>query len=159
MRVLHASRQGASPVARTGPAVVVKSVGRFGRHFLEMCAVMCIGGGALIGVFFAAASVVGFPDLRVDSPEWSALIVSIILAAAMVAWMRFRRMDWRPTVEMAGSSVVSGGVLVVGYWVGVVSKEALVPSVCLVACVAMIAVMLFRLPLYTSSHAHHQKAG
>lgn len=126
-------------------------------HFLEMCIVMCMGGGLLIGLFFAGASVLGFSDFRLDHPEWSALIVSVILAVAMVAWMRFRRMDWRPTLEMAGSSVAAGGALIVGYWVGIVSEEALVPSVCLLACVAMIAVMLFRIPLYTASHAHHHQ--
>jgi len=160
MRVLRDSRQRAPGPARFAPvAEVAKPAGRFGLHFVEMCAVMCVGGGLLTASFFAGAAAVGFSDLRPDHPEWSALIVSVILAAAMVAWMRFRRMDWRPTGEMAGSSILSGGVLVVGYWVGVVSAEALVPLVCLMACGAMIAVMLFRLPLYTSSHAHHQKAG
>jgi hypothetical protein len=159
MRVRHASRQRAPAVTRS-PSVadVVKPAGRFGFHFVEMCAVMCIGGGLLTFAFFAGASVAGYPDLRLDHPGWSAIIVSVILAATMVAWMRFRRMDWPPTLEMAGSSIAAGGLLVLGYWVGVVSKEALVPSVCLLACVAMVAVMLFRVPLYTSSHADHQKA-
>ena len=158
MRVLHRSRQSAPAQAHSGPAAeVVKPAARFGVHFLEMCVVMCMGGGLLIGLFFAGASVLGFSDFRVDYPEWSALIVSVLLAVAMVAWMRFRRMDWRPTLEMAGSSVAAGGALILGYWLGVVSKEALVPSVCLLACIAMVAVMLFRLPLYTSSHAHHHQ--
>jgi hypothetical protein len=78
----------------------------------------------------------------------------------MIVWMRFRRMAWAPTLEMAGSSVASGVVLIVGYWAGIISEAALVPSVCLLACLAMIAVMLFRIPLYTFSHAtHHQKVG
>jgi hypothetical protein len=56
---------------------------------------------------------------------------------------------------MAGSSVAAGVLLIVGYWIGIVSQEALVPSVCGLACVAMLAVMLFRLPLYSSGHAGH----
>ena len=160
MHVRHASRQPAPPEHSPARAPeAVKPAGRFGFHFLEMCAVMCMGGGLLIALFFAGVAVLGFPDFRLDHPEWSAFIVSGLLAAAMVAWMRFRRMDWRPTLEMAGSSVAAGCALIVGYWAGVVSEEALVPSVCLLACVAMIAVMLFRLPLYTSGHAHHGTSG
>ena len=86
------------------------------------------------------------------------LVEMVILGAAMVAWMRFRQMAWAPTLEMAGSSVVAAVVLIAAYWAGVVAAEALVPSVCVLACVLMVGVMLFRLPLYTASHAHHGKA-
>ena len=160
MRVHQVSRQ---PLAarnrRASVAGFVRPAGRFGFHFLEMCAVMCIGGGLAVGLFFAAASLMGSPDLVTEAPVWSALIASVILAAVMVAWMRFRRMDWRPTWEMAGSSVAAAAALILGYAVGVVSAAALVPSVCLLACVAMVAVMLFRVPLYTSSHAGHRPRG
>lgn len=67
-------------------------------------------------------------------------------------------MAWRPTLEMAGSSVGAGALLIAGYSIGIVSESALVPSVCGLACVAMIAVMLFRIPLYASSHSHHAHA-
>ncbi|MGW5190735.1 hypothetical protein ACWEOO_15905 [Kribbella sp. NPDC004138] len=109
----------------------------------------------MIAVFFGVASLLGFTELRQDAPALSALICSVILAGAMTGWMRFRRMEWRPTLEMAGSSVAAGVLLIVGYWTGIVSQEALVPSVCGLACVAMIAVMLFRLPLYSTGHASH----
>jgi hypothetical protein len=157
MRLLHKARSPESaPVPATPTSGVAKPVGRFGFHFAEMCAVMCLGGGLLIGLFFAAASLLGFSEMREELPALSALIIAAILAAAMVVWMRFRRMSWRPTLEMAGSSVASGLVLVVGYWVGMVPEDALIPSVCLLACVAMLAVMLFRIPLYSSSHSTHQ---
>lgn len=135
-----------------------KGAGRFGLHFLEMCAVMCLGGGLLIVLFFGAAALLGFSDLRQDAPALSALVIAVLLAGAMVAWMRFRRMEWRPTLEMAVSSIAAGVLLVAGYWLGIVSDSALVPSVCGLACVAMIAVMLFRVPLYSSSHSHHAHA-
>ncbi|QNN51844.1 hypothetical protein [Nocardioides mesophilus] len=161
MRVHPVSWQpGASRSQRAASAAgVVRPAGRFGFHFLEMCAVMCIGGGLGVGLFFGAASLLGSPDLATDAPVWSALVASLILAAVMVAWMRFRRMDWRPAWEMAASSVAAAAVLIVGYGVDIVSAAALVPSVCLLACVAMIVVMLFRIPLYTSSHAGHHQAG
>jgi hypothetical protein len=156
MQVLHTHDRLVGSYARHGRlSEAVEPAGRFGLHFLEMCVVMCVGGGLLTGVAFAGAWLAGFDDVVLDSAVWSPLLISVMMALAMTGWMRFRRMDWRPTLEMAFSSVVAGGVLVVGYRVGIVSATALVPSVCPVACVAMIVVMLFRLPLYTSGHAHH----
>lgn len=128
---------------------------RFGFHVLEMCAVMCIGGGLLIVLFFGAATLLGFSDLREQDPELSALIIAVILAGAMVGWMRFRGMEWRPTLEMAGSSIAAGMLLIAGSWVGLVPESALVPGVCGLACVAMVIVMLFRVGLYSSSHTRH----
>lgn len=154
MRVLHDTRSSERAPVRAGPiSDVARPASRFGFHFLEMCAVMCLGGGLLIGLFFGGAAVLGFSELRQDLPALSALIIALILAGAMVAWMRFRHMSWRPTLEMAGSSVAAGLALVVGYWAGIVSEEVLLPSVCALACVAMLAVMLLRIPLYASSHS------
>lgn len=155
MRVLHDTRSSERAAARAGPVSdVAKPVGRFGFHVLEMCAVMCLGGGLLVGLFFGVTAAFGFSELREELPALSAMIIAVILAGAMVAWMRFRHMAWRPTLEMAGSSVAAGLALVVGYWTGVVSEEALLPSVCGLACVAMLAVMLLRVPVYASSHHH-----
>ena len=157
MRVLHDTRSPETAPVRDGRiSGGAKRAGRFGRHFLEMCAVMCLGGGLLIALFFGAAALLGFSDLRQQAPVLSALIIAVILAGAMVAWMRFRRMAWRPTLEMAGSSIAAGVLLIAGYWLGLVSASAPVPSVCAAACVAMVAVMLFRVPLYSSSHAGHR---
>ena len=147
-----------APVRDRSISGTAKAAGRFGLHFLEMCAVMCLGGGLLIVLFFGAAALLGFSDLRQDAPALSALVIAVLLAGAMVTWMRFRRMEWRPTLEMAGSSIAAGALLIAGYWLGIVSESALVPSVCVLACVAMIAVMLFRIPLYSSSHSHHAHA-
>jgi hypothetical protein len=158
MRIVHLSSQHDS--TRSSPrsvAELAKPAGRFGLHFLEMCVVMCMGGNLSVILFFAGASALGYPLDR-DHPEWSALIAATILAAVMVAWMRFRRMDWAPTLEMAGSSFLAAGILIVAYRAGLVSAAALVPSVCVLACVLMFFVMLFRIPLYSSSHAHHRKA-
>lgn len=159
MKFLHTARSPARASVRDRPiSGAAVGAGRFGLHFLEMCAVMCLGGGLLIALFFGAAALVGFSDLRQDAPALSAFVIAVLLAGAMVAWMRFRRMEWRPTLEMAGSAIAAGVLLIAGYWLGIVSESALVPSVCGLACVAMIAVMLFRAPLYSSSHGHHVHA-
>ena len=159
MRFLHAAKSPEGALVRDRSiSGTAKGGSRFGLHFLEMCAVMCLGGGLLIGMFFGGAALLGFSDLRQDAPALSAFVSAVLLAGAMVTWMRFRRMAWRPTLEMAGSSVGAGVLLIAGYSIGIVSESALVPSVCGLACVAMIAVMLFRIPLYSSSHSHHAHA-
>jgi hypothetical protein len=145
------------PVRRRRISAAAKPAGRFGLHLVEMCAVMCVGGGLLIALFFGAAAFLGFTDVRQQAPELSALVISVILAGTMVAWMRFRRMEWRPTLEMAGSSIAAGVLLIAGYRLDIVPESALVPAVCGLACVAMVAVMLFRVPLYSSSHTGHRR--
>ncbi len=159
MRTEHQIRSPGQASHRDALPGAARGMGRFGFHFIEMCAVMCIGGGLLVAAFFGAAAALGVSDLRQEQPALSALAIACLLAGAMVAWMRFRGMGWRPTLEMAASSVASGIVLILAYWQGLISSRALLPAVCTVACVAMLAVMLFRLPLYASSHAGHRTHG
>ena len=45
---------------------------------------------------------------------------------------------------MAGSTIAAGAVMLTGYAAGVVPADALVGGTCGLACVAMVAVMLFR---------------
>jgi hypothetical protein len=157
MRVIHAARSpDTEPTTAVRRADSAKPAGRFAAHLLEMCAVMCIGGGILIAGFFGVAAVVGFSDLRVRNPAFSAGVVNVILAGAMTAWMRFRRMEWQPTLEMVAASLGAGMLLICGYWLGIVTGDALVVNVCAAACVAMVGAMLFRVRLYTSGHAAHR---
>jgi hypothetical protein len=104
MRQLHATR---SPVAAPRSAYTSPSVGRqmarFAVHVLQMCAVMCIS-VVLLGLLVAgAAAVFGFSDPRQSAPVLSAVVVTLTLAGAMVAWMRFMAMGWQPTLEIVRS--------------------------------------------------------
>jgi hypothetical protein len=66
----------------------------FTRHFLEMCAAMCIGGGILNGlVFVAGPALLGYPDLRQEAPELALLVLAFNYALPMAAWMR--SVAWR----------------------------------------------------------------
>ena len=123
-----------------------------------MCAVMCVS-LALLGLLVAgAAAVVGFSDPRQSVPALSALVVTLTLAGAMVAWMRFMAMAWQPTLEMAGSTVLAGVVMITGYAEGIVPASELMSGVCGLACVPMIADMLFRFRVYASHTSHHAHA-
>jgi len=65
-------------------------------------------------------------------PRLALLVIAFNYALPMAAWMRFRGMAWRPTLEMSG---------VLGF--------------CGPACVVMVIVILFRLDLYTGRMGHH----
>ena len=44
---------------------------QFARHFLEMCAAMCIGGGILNGlVFLAGPALLGYATCASSRPSW-----------------------------------------------------------------------------------------
>jgi hypothetical protein len=120
-----------------------------------MCVVMCVSLGVLGALFFGAAGVFGFSaDVWEQAPALSVLVVAGVLAGSMVVWMRLMGMAWRPTLEMAGAAIAGGALVLVGYGFGVIALGDLLPSVCGVACLAMIGVMLFRVRLYSGHHAH-----
>lgn len=116
---------------------------------------MCLGGGLLSVLVFGSAALLGYPELWEDRAELSTLIFAVNLAVAMVVWMRFRGMDWRPTIEMAVSSLVAGVLVVLAHRADMVDEELLRQGVCGPACLAMVVVMLFRFRLYAGHHAGH----
>jgi hypothetical protein len=146
--------QGRTP-ARDGPSAgTVRALGRFVLHYVEMCAVMCLGALALSVLFFGAAGLLGYTDMPQQYPELSVLVIAINLSLPMAAWMRFRGMDWRPTLEMAGSTMVVGLLLIAAYWLGIVPESSLIEVQTSLACPVMLAVMLFRFRLYSGHQGH-----
>ena len=141
-----------------GPRIVahaLRPVGRFGRHLLEMCLVMCGGGAVLSVLFFGAAGLLGYSDLPRTAPELSVLVIALNLSVPMLAWMRYRGMAWQPTLEMAGSSMVVGVALIAAYRMDLVDRGSLVEVQTSLACPVMLAVMLARFPLYSGNHSGH----
>lgn len=134
----------------------------FARHFLEMCAAMCIGGFILNGlVFVAGPALLGYPDLRQEAPELALLVLGVNYALPMAAWMRFRGMAWRPTVEMSGAMIGLAIVMIGLDWLDVAQQSSVrgwVVGFCGPACVVMVIVMLFRLGLYTGRTGHQMGA-
>ncbi len=159
MRVLaHPRSPKRLPVRDRPDSGVARRVGHFVRHVLEMCIVMCVGGGLLGLLFFGSAALLGYSDLKQTAPELTILLIAVSLSASMMAWMRFRRMEWRPTLEMAGSSVAVGLLMIVASWLDIASTSALIAVECGLACVAMVAVMLFRVRLYSGETPRHEHA-
>jgi hypothetical protein len=134
---------------------------QFVRHFLEMCAAMCIG-AAVLGVLYTwVAGLIGVANPYVQFPELSALVLAFNMTAPMVAWMRFRGMAWVPIAEMAGAMGVEAVAIVVLYWVGVLAIEPVGGLSTLwlwqhgLMMPAMLVPMLLRLEFYTEG-MHHQ---
>ena len=147
------SRAPAGDPIRVEPVLhVVGLVGRFGLHLLEMCMVMCAGAIGLSLLFFGTASLMGFSNLPAQAPELSVLVIALNLSIPMAAWMRFRGMSWRPTLEMSGSTMVFGLLLIAAYWMDLVAKDGLLELQTSAACPLMLVVMLFRPRLYSSHH-------
>jgi hypothetical protein len=151
------SRSLAGAPARDGPvAAVLRPVGRFAAHYLEMCAVMCVGAVGLSFLFFGGAALLGYTNLPDQAPVLSALVVAVNLSVPMAAWMRFRGMPWRPALEMSGATMLVGLTLIVGYGLDLVAQSSLIEVQARLACPVMLAVMLVRFRLYSSSHGHAQ---
>jgi len=138
---------------QNGVVRVAKPAGRVAVHLGSMCIAMCLANWLMLTLFFGSVAGFTLSGFLQDFPALATLLMTAVLGAAMTVPMRLMGMSWRPTLEMAGSSVAAGVVLIAGFWLGLVPEAALIPAACGAACVAMIAVMLFRLPLYTSSHA------
>lgn len=136
-------------------ARLLRPIGRFGLHLLEMCMVMCAGAVVLSVLFFGAAGLLGYTDLPKTAPELSVLVIALNLSVPMAGWMRYRGMAWQPTLEMSGSTLVVGLALVAAYWMDLIAKESLIDVQTSLACPIMAAVMLLRFRLYSGGHSSH----
>ena len=153
----HASGAKSSPVHQ-GPPSLLAQIGHFVWHFVQMCLACCIGGFTLCFLFFGGAALIGYPDLIHQFPELSTLVIAILVAVPMAAWMRFRGMEWRPTFEMAATPIVLGVLLIGLAWLGIVPKSSLIEWLTRLACPVMLIPMLLRLDLFTGRKDHHAQA-
>lgn len=144
----------------TAPGIsVARQTVNFVRHFFEMCIPMCVGGFVLYFLAFTwLPDVAGWGDLRDRFPEASLFAIALFLAAPMTAWMVFRGMPWRPTLEMAVVPFVLALAIIALARVGALPMSWLQirwGELCGLSCVGMFGVMLFRLDLYTGRSGHH----
>jgi hypothetical protein len=140
-------------------AAIGKPVGGFLLHFAEMCIVMCVSGIVLSVLLFQGAVALGYSNLPETAPALSVLVIALNLSLPMAAWMRYRGMDWRPTLEMTIPTLATGLLLIGGYRLDIVAAGSLIEIQTRLACPVMLAVMLLRFPLYAAPHsAHHAPA-
>lgn len=135
---------------------VIAGTGYFLLHFLEMCVVMCAGGIATLSALLRwTGPLIGYPDLKTRFPELSTVVLALWLTGVMIAWMRFRGHEWRPTLEMASTSIVALPLLIGAVWLGVIPNSSLFGLECGLACAFMVVPMLFGLDHYAGRHASH----
>jgi hypothetical protein len=106
-------------------------------------------------LFVGAAALLGLDDLPRTAPGVSVLVIAVNLSVPMLVWMRFRGMAWQLTLEMAGSTMVVGLLLIAGYWLDFVARDSLVEIQTSLACPVMLVVMLLRFPVYSAAHSRH----
>jgi hypothetical protein len=147
-----------TPATAPGISVARQTV-NFVRHFFEMCIPMCVGGFVLYFLAFTwLPDLAGWGSLRERFPEASLFVIALVLSAPMTAWMIFRGMPWRPTLEMAVVPFVLALLIVPLASIGTLSSGWLLirwGELCGLSCVGMFGVMLFRLDLYTGRSGHH----
>jgi len=129
-------------------------IGHFLMHYGEMCAPMCIGFAVGDLVYFWAAGVFGYSHPFRELPELSVLVVTFTMSAPMTAWMLFRRMPQRATVEMSAALPILAVVLLSFGWLAIVPRADLALLEHGLMMPVMLVPMLARLDLYTGRAGH-----
>src|SRR2546423_5977817 len=130
------------------------ALGRFALHFIEMCAVMCIGGLLLDAAIFSGLAVIGFADLAADAPATAMLILTVDFVAVMAGYMALRHHPVRHNLEMSGSTAVAGVLLIAASSLGWFAQGgppnwySLFAIMCGPLCLLMLVVMLVRFDHY-----------
>ncbi|MEV6301986.1 hypothetical protein AB0M02_21410 [Actinoplanes sp. NPDC051861] len=111
---------------------------RFWGHYLEMVVAMFVGMFAL-GPLWSMA----LPNLA-DHADAHAMVMATNMAIGMAAWMRIRKHSWTHIAEMCAAMYVPFVVLLVPYWLGWISGEALMTAGHVLMFPAMLVPMLLR---------------
>jgi hypothetical protein len=125
----------------------------FWRHFLEMFGAMALG------MVAAAAILLSFVGTTWDEatrqyPSASLLAIAAGMTIPMAAWMLYRGMGWKNSREMAAAMAVPVIPFLCLVWTGA-TPTAQCGAYCLVAIVAMLALMAHRRDEYSMDMHHH----
>ena len=142
----------------TTSRTMLQKGGHFLWHYLQMCIARCVGGVILSVAFFGGAALIGYPDLVAQAPALSTLVLAINVSVPMVAWMRFRHHEWRPTLEMASAPMGLGIVLIALGLLGLIPVSGMFELEASLACPVMLVPMLLRFNHYAGSMNHHAHA-
>ena len=113
----------------------------FIQHFFEMCITMCLGQGVLVGLIMVEASPAGFFQLLGQYPWSMGVILALSMIVPMAAWMLFREMGWRHTIDMSIASFIGAMLPVVAGELGFLPVIAVFALACPLACLAMLIPM------------------
>ena len=108
---------------------------RFVGHYLEMVVAMVVGMVALAPLW---------PEAWLARGDLHAVAMAVDMTVAMAAWMLVRRHTWPRTLEMSAAMVLPFAVLLVPYWLGLLSTGALMIAAHVVMLPLMLAAMIWR---------------
>jgi uncharacterized membrane protein (DUF2068 family) len=122
----------------TGPTrPTARKLARFVGHYLEMVIAMLVGMLALHPLAMAAPELLSRADVE-------ALVMATSMTAGMALWMYIRRHSWPRIAEMSAAMYLPFAVLLVPYWLGVLSGSALMIAGHVIMFPLMLAAMLWR---------------
>jgi hypothetical protein len=119
---------------------------RFWRHFAEMFAVMVAGMIASAAIFLTIVQMT-WDEATSGRPTASLLVIAAGMSIPMAAWMIWRGMGHKNAAEMAAAMVLPVIPFLCLVWFGV-TESALCGAYCIVAIVAMLALMVHRRSIY-----------
>jgi hypothetical protein len=120
----------------------------FWRHFLQMLAVMVAGAIGTGAVFLSVVGLKTWGEVTTAYPTQALLAMAGGMTAPMVAWMMYRGMGRRNSLEMAAAMVLPVIPFLGLVWLGV-TRSAACSAYCAVMVVAMLALMLYRRAEYS----------
>ena len=128
----------------------------FTQHFFEMCITMCLGQGVILALIMGEASPAGFFQLLSQYPWSMGVILAMSMVVPMGAWMLFREMGWRHTIDMSIASFVGAMLPVVAGEFGYLPVIAVFALACPLACLAMLIPMFTEQASLAKSRAAEQ---
>jgi flagellar biosynthetic protein FliP len=132
--------------ATSGSGGRVRAVRRFVLHLIEMVVAMMAGMMLLAPVWELL-----WPGLSGRAAA-SALVMGADMAAGMAFWMWLRGHGWRLVAEMSTAMVAPFVVLLIPYWLGLISGDGLMAIGHVGMVVAMVGAMVLRLDAYIRAH-------
>lgn len=125
----------------------------FARHYVEMVVVMAVGMGLLAMPARWVTDAV-LPTVDPDDPTLMLARMAATMTLPMIAWMRWRRHGWAPTLEMAAAMVLPSIAVISLYEAGAVEAVwQLMTLEHVVMLLAMLGVMVARPDEYSRGHA------
>jgi hypothetical protein len=128
----------------------------FVRHFVEMVVAMFLGMAVLGAMVRLALNQPGYPAL-LDQTEPAVLVMATNMTVGMTLLMRYRRHSWPSVAEMAGAMYLPFIVLLIPFWLGMLSGPAVMAGGHVLMLPCMFLLMLRRRREYAQDHLGHQR--
>lgn len=125
-----------------------RDLSHFWRHFLEMVGAMVVGMIATGAIFIFIVGLKSWDAVTIQYPIQALVAMAVGMTAPMVAWMLYRGMGRRNSVEMAAAMVLPVIPFLCLVWFGV-TKSAQCGGYCAVMVVAMLGLMRYRRSEYS----------